>query len=537
MGKLISCGNCSKYYFYILISLLTRFIKEDVLGISIDGKVLTELKVQSHPIIVLLIGYVSDFLLSFLAWLFIYYRKRKNQKKLNSTKIENGEYSSKKPTPDKIFELKDDLNGNVTTDEEKDNEDSKKSDPIKSDNNLKYELIYNDLNLQYSRLSKRSIYFLLMSSCLIVIKEMITKIIYSIYDIFDFYFLHLITITIIMRCFFKNKIYKHHLLSIIAISITAVVYLILSFHYIQKNSKEEGNEMSYYFDLNSNSYYIFILFFIYIIISICFCTGLIFQKNLMQEKYIASYKLLFCKGFFGIVFCIIVLAITTNAACQNLEQSTNGITPDFPDNNTNSTDFEIPFKIIFCSDDYNNETFYDNFYSYFTYNPDVQNDNMNEAFILFSYFILNFISNLSFLLINKFLTPNHCLITESLYFLMHIPFKYYIIGDSDEVIQKLEKEHKENDLDKLSVNFFLKEGIVIILSVAYVLEIICHMIYLEIIQLNFCKLNRDLVKNIKKRAKADSLMSEKELNEEESEIDDSLEISVRYTKKKNNYFC
>ena len=56
MAKLISCGHWSKYYYYILITNLARFIKEDVLGISVDGKVLVDLKVTSHPMIVLLVG-------------------------------------------------------------------------------------------------------------------------------------------------------------------------------------------------------------------------------------------------------------------------------------------------------------------------------------------------------------------------------------------------------------------------------------------------------------------------------------------------
>lgn len=60
-------------------------------------------------------------------------------------------------------------------------------------------------------------------------------------------------------------------------------------------------------------------------------------------------------------------------------------------------------------------------------------------------------------------------------------------------------------------------------------EFIGNLIYMEIIQLNFCGFNRDLSKNIKKRAKLDSILSERELNQEESdENDDSLEMSRKY---------
>jgi len=137
MAKLISCGHWSKYYYYILITNLARFIKEDVLGISVDGKVLVDLKVTSHPIIILLVGYLSDFFLSLLLWFFLDYRRKKNEDKRNSAMIENGEYLSKQSTPDKIFELKDGPSRNATFSDETENEDLKKSASIKTDYSLK----------------------------------------------------------------------------------------------------------------------------------------------------------------------------------------------------------------------------------------------------------------------------------------------------------------------------------------------------------------------------------------------------------------
>ena len=551
MAKLISCGHWSKYYYYILITNLARFIKEDVLGISVDGKVLVDLKVTSHPIIILLVGYLSDFFLSLLLWFFLDYRRKKNEDKRNSAMIENGEYLSKQSTPDKIFELKDGPSRNATFSDETENEDLKKSASIKTDYSLKIELIHNDINLEYDTLSKRSFNFILMSSCLIVIKEMMTKIFYSNNDIFDFYFLNLITIAIIMRYFFKKKIYKHHLLSIISVAVIAIACLISCFIYVYFNDNVEGKNSKFNINFEENSHYIFVLFLIYIVISICFCTGLIFQKNLMQTKFVSSYKFLFYKGIFGIALSVIVLIITSTVTCQNGDiqqhnpysdfkpdhkpdgdQRPDGPPPDFPiNNNTNNfSEIEQHFLLFRCLDHYNEKTYYDNFISYFTYNPDIPYNTMNETFILISYFILNFVANLSIILINKFLSPVHYLITESFYSLMHIPFKYFFRYDNQDLIAEFEKNHKENEKDKLYSNFFQLGGTAIIKSIAYILELICYMIYLEIIQLNFCKFNRDLSKNIKKRAKMDAIMSEKELNEEENENDDSLEISAEYRK-------
>ena len=64
-------------------------------------------------------------------------------------------------------------------------------------------------------------------------------------------------------------------------------------------------------------------------------------------------------------------------------------------------------------------------------------------------------------------------------------------------------------------------------------ELLGYMIYMEIIQLNFCGFNRDLSKNIKKRAKLDAIMSEKDLNEDNDINDISVSVSLPVPKKKN----
>ena len=100
------------------------------------------------------------------------------------------------------------------------------------------------------------------------------------------------------------------------------------------------------------------------------------------------------------------------------------------------------FDFFVCTDHdiINNKTYFDNFISYFAHfsgdfhksKPNnTNNDNegnstktiVGEVFILLGYFILHFISELSLILVNKFLTPIHYLITESLYNLFHIPFE------------------------------------------------------------------------------------------------------------------
>ena len=66
MGSLIGFGNCSRYYIYILISFLARFVKEDIFGVGVEAQIIVKLRIIVHPIIILLIGFISDFILSMI---------------------------------------------------------------------------------------------------------------------------------------------------------------------------------------------------------------------------------------------------------------------------------------------------------------------------------------------------------------------------------------------------------------------------------------------------------------------------------------
>ena len=542
MCSLIGLGHWTPYYYYILITDLVKFLKEDILGIGVENQIIVKLKVVFHPIIILLIGYISDFLLSLLLWWFFNYRERKKEEMKNSLSLENEDKLSRSNTPDKFFELKEGINGkeNIIDD------DFRKSATIKTENTMKYYLIHNDLTSEYDSISNYSTMIIIISSCFITIKECINRILYSSNDIFDYYFLNLIIIAIIFRCFYKKKIYKHHKFSIILVSIISGSCLI-SCIIISSNDNYEGNHTSFLFTYKDRIHIIFILIAIYLIVSICFCTGIIFQKNLMQSKFISSYKLLFYKGIFGIAFTTIALIITTNVPCENNDYTIRpfgpppeGGKPDGPPpdgappgpppelNDTNIT--EHTFQLYICRDHYLNETYFDNIYSYFNNSDSIYpNNTLGEVLILITYFFLNFISNLSIILVNKFLTPFHYLITESFYSLIHIPYQYFTRDSMDELIKKLENDYNEVTQDKLYQLFFQKDGLMFLKFAAAFFEFLGYMIYLEIIQLNFCGLNRDLSKNIKKRAKLDAILSEQDLNDENdiNPVNESIEVTNR----------
>ena len=79
MCKLIGFGGWSSYYYYILISTVTKFLKEDILGLSVDYSILPDLKITHHPIIILLLGFISDSSISFIILLILHFKNKKKE--------------------------------------------------------------------------------------------------------------------------------------------------------------------------------------------------------------------------------------------------------------------------------------------------------------------------------------------------------------------------------------------------------------------------------------------------------------------------
>ena len=68
MCSLIGFGHWSRYYIYILIAFLARILKNDIFGVRVDVQIIADLRIIFHPIMILLIGFASDFILSMVIW-------------------------------------------------------------------------------------------------------------------------------------------------------------------------------------------------------------------------------------------------------------------------------------------------------------------------------------------------------------------------------------------------------------------------------------------------------------------------------------
>ena len=237
-------------------------------------------------------------------------------------------------------------------------------------------------------------------------------------------------------------------------------------------------------------YTIIILILLYIILSTSFCSGILLQKRLMELKFISPFKILLYKGIIGVLGTTIGIIVSSLLTC-NEEWPKNEKEGRKPKN--------MIFEFFVCSDKYNGSYYFDNFVSYFV-SLNKSNTKINEIHCLFFYSIFNFLSELSLVLVNKWLSPTHYLIAESLYSLIHIPL-HFATNVPEEKINKITDPNY--DYSKVYNSVLQNLGTRILRFVSCFFELINFLIYLEIIELRFWNLDKNTRKNIEKRATLD----------------------------------
>jgi hypothetical protein len=180
---------------------------------------------------------------------------------------------------------------------------------------------------------------------------------------------------------------------------------------------------------------------IFLIISnCCFSFETVFEKNLLDKTFISIYKLCFLLGLFTFIYNLILSIITSVVAIKLQKKN----------------------KYLF------------KFSDYFGSVEDVP----TEIFLIFIFVLLNGFYNILQFVIIKYLSPNHTLITQ------------LVLAIYMTIITKFMK-------GKISDITFI---------FAIVFHVICFitlLIFLEIIQLNFCGINRDTKLHIGLRSDVD----------------------------------
>jgi hypothetical protein len=229
----------------------------------------------------------------------------------------------------------------------------------------------------------------------------------------------------------------------------------------------------------------------------------------MDVKSVPVFKVMMFIGISGVFIVIICLCILTNVPCNVIE----GVSKIGNNYIKIINNEEVDFSRQTCGViDYDQESkkltfYYDNFYI-FNSNYSDSTRKVLEIFVAFLYFINNFFINFSQSMILKHLDTNAMLV--------NVNFNYLFSRLITYIINKADKK-------------FMTIPQFILLELCEILAIVAYMIYIELIELKFCRLDYDLKKNIGHRGLQESLQN----NIYNIDDDDDDKDNDNNTKKKN----
>ena len=372
------------------------------------------------------------------------------------------------------------------------NKSSNKDSKVKNKrSNSGIKLIYNRNNLFYN--SDNLPLHILLIIFLWVVEEHLIDIYSSILKDLDFWMIELLIISYINNKFFKIELYSHQrfvfYLNIIP-CIFKIITIILSF--VKERNENITNKKLY---TENPLYLIGIIFYFILIILRSYVNTKI--KWLMDSKYISIAKLIIIYGFIGTIFSSIACTITTFVNCPSSKNI--GLCKVELDTTNDNNNIKLKY--------------YDNFSIYFNKFEGI--NIIEEIVVIILGFVTFFFNKYYSLLIIKYLTPVYIIFSFPMFFLFK---KIILIFNTLIRIKAFFKENEVYDNTK----FFLDIS-------GDIIAIIGFLIYLEIIILNFWKLNYNVRLSIIKRGIEDSknfdVNYNDDKNEEEQENDRKIELS------------
>lgn len=304
-------------------------------------------------------------------------------------------------------------------------------------------------------LNKSAFKELLIIGIIFSLQSLIRKIL-SIFNFkkFEFWIFNFVFIIVFMKYYFKINLYKHKKYTLIFIFVSNLILLSVSnFQNSYDSIKETGkktNGFVYIKELLGSPFYSILIYIIYIIISAGSSYSRVLSKKIMEHKYQSPYEIIVIIGIFGFIFVIISLIFTSRFECDESIKSVcrlNGRLDDF-------------------------KTYFSNLKKeYFN----TKRDFFIEIFLVLPlYLFLGFFQFICEFLIIFYLNPNYIIISDCLSY----SIKYFL-----KLIYQLE-DIRNNHID------FIEE----------IIALVAGCIYLEIIELRFCGLNKDIRANIMRRS-------------------------------------
>ena len=288
----------------------------------------------------------------------------------------------------------------------------------------------------------------------------------------DIWTIDVIFILIFMHTNFIITFAKHQKYSMAFIIISVTILLFISSFLPNSNhddieEKKEKDKNTYQIinDITRCNFAFIIIFVIFSLLSCLISYQRVKEKVLMDYYFLSPYKLIFFIGIFGFIITSIILTLTSNFAC--------------PAGKKYFTDY----CIIKHTKNNSEEYYYDNFLIYF---KDLKNRKkiyksyLEVLLISPIYLIISFFEFTCEILTIYYLNPNFVMLRDNIYY------------GTSRLIFFLFNLHKDYKHYMTLTQF-------IILEMTEIISILGYAVYLEIIELRFLGLDKDLKRNIIKR--------------------------------------
>ena len=275
---------------------------------------------------------------------------------------------------------------------------------------------------------------------------------------FDLFFLSYINLKL-----FGVPIYSHKKFSIVFIAVFSTLFLIFSTYELLTND-------NYNLIYKNHLFLIPILIVLYQFLSISRFYSLCIIKWSIDYKYIPVSIILLICSFSGMILLLIASLISSFIKCVD---------------KTTLNDVDL-ICLINIKEDNNTDYYFDSFYFFFEKLRDKETVGLNilYIFLFLLKILLNSLRLLFSLLIIKHLNPE--------YYLCSFIYYYFIIR----LVYLIKTIIDDSDIKVTILNL-----------IAQTISLICVMIYLELIELNFCNLDRNLKKNIEARSFSESSLN------------------------------
>ena len=291
----------------------------------------------------------------------------------------------------------------------------------------------------------------------------------------DFWIFDIIFTIFFMDTYFIITYHKHQKFSMIFVIIINAILLIISSFLPNTNNQDsdlrDKNTYQIIEDITNSRYLFICILFIFIFLSALLSYGRVKTKILMYLYYISPYQIIFYVGAIGSILTFLALIFVTFFNCKE---------------NTNYSieNYCILSKIVNNKKKY----YYDNIFIYFN---DLYDNITNYKFyfeillITPLFFALEFFGFTCEILTIHYLNPIYVLVRENLYYCI-LRFLFILANI--------------NDYNKyMTIEQFF------ILQFSEISAIFGYAIYLEIIELRFCGLDKDLRRKIIERGERESV--------------------------------